>query len=57
MAFHEFEVQIQQIHVSIIAVRRDGHVSVNIDPIEPFHKEDSIYLLGDDKSLERICGA
>jgi trk system potassium uptake protein TrkA len=43
--------------VSIIAVRRDGHVSVNIDPNEPFHKEDSIYLLGDDKSLERICGA
>ncbi len=43
--------------VSIIAVRRDGHVSVNIDPSEPFHKEDSIYLLGDDKSLERICGA
>ena len=43
--------------VSIIAVRRDGHVSVNIDPSEPFHKEDSIYLLGDDKSLESICGA
>ena len=43
--------------VSIIAIRRDGHVSVNIDPSEPFHKEDSIYLLGDDKSLERICNA
>ena len=43
--------------VSVIAVRRDGHVSVNTDPNEPFHKEDSIYLLGDDKSLERICGA
>ncbi|MCE5190106.1 MAG: TrkA family potassium uptake protein [Eubacteriales bacterium] len=43
--------------VSVIAMRRDGHVSVNIDPNEPFHKEDSIYLMGDDKSLERICGA
>lgn len=42
--------------VSVIAVRREGHVSVNIDPNEPFHKEDSIYLLGDDKSLERISG-
>lgn len=40
--------------VSVIAVRREGHVSVNIDPNEPFHKEDSIYLLGDDRSLERI---
>jgi trk system potassium uptake protein TrkA len=42
--------------VSVIALRREGHVSVNIDPGEPFQKSDSIYLLGDDKSLERISG-
>lgn len=42
--------------VSVIALRREGHVSVNIDPGEPFQKNDSIYLLGDDKSLERISG-
>lgn len=42
--------------VSVIAIRREGHVSVNIDPSDPFQKNDSIYLLGDDKSLERISG-
>lgn len=42
--------------VSVIAIRREGHVSVNIDPSDPFLKNDSIYLLGDDKSLERISG-
>ena len=42
--------------VSVIAIRREGHVSVNIDPGDPFQKNDSIYLLGDDKSLERISG-
>ena len=39
---------------SIIAIRRDGHVAGNIDPNEPFHADDSIYILGDNKSLERI---
>ena len=40
--------------VSIIAIRRDGHVTVNLDPTSAFHKDDSIYLLGDDESLERF---
>ncbi len=40
--------------VSIIALRRDGRVSVNIDANEPFQAGDSIYLLGDDASLERF---
>ena len=40
--------------VSIIALRRDGHVTVNINPNDPFHKDDSIYLLGDDASLDRF---
>jgi trk system potassium uptake protein TrkA len=39
---------------SVIAIRRDGHVAVNIDPNEPFHADDSIYILGDNKSLEKI---
>ncbi|HAX39526.1 MAG TPA: potassium transporter Trk [Clostridiales bacterium] len=40
--------------VSIIAIRRDGHVTVNLDPTNAFHADDSIYLLGDDASLERF---
>ncbi|MEG1523915.1 MAG: TrkA family potassium uptake protein [Clostridia bacterium] len=40
--------------LSVIAIRRDGSVSVNIDPNEPFHEDDSIYVLGDNKSLERL---
>ena len=40
--------------VSIIALRRDGHVTVNINPNDPFHNDDSIYLLGDDESLDHF---
>ena len=40
--------------VSIIALRRDGRVTVNINPNDPFHNDDSIYLLGDDASLDRF---
>ncbi len=40
--------------VSIIAIRRDGHVTVNLDPTSAFHNDDSIYLLGDDESLEKF---
>ena len=40
--------------VSIIAIRRDGHVTVNLDPTSAFHQDDSIYLLGDDASLDRF---
>ena len=40
--------------LSIIALRRDGHVTVNINPNDPFHTDDSIYLLGDDASLDRF---
>jgi K+/H+ antiporter YhaU regulatory subunit KhtT len=40
--------------LSIIAVRREGHVFVNLDPNDPFHADDSIYVLGDNKSMERI---
>lgn len=40
--------------LSVIAVRREGHVAVNFDPNEPFHADDSIYVLGDNKSMERI---
>ncbi|MDP3446836.1 MAG: TrkA C-terminal domain-containing protein [Eubacteriales bacterium] len=40
--------------VSIIALRRDGHVTVNINPKDSFHDDDSIYLLGDDASLDRF---
>ena len=39
---------------SVIAIRRDGHVAGNIDPTEPFHPDDSIYILGDNESLEKI---
>jgi trk system potassium uptake protein TrkA len=39
---------------SVIAIRRDGHVAGNIDPNEPFHADDSIYILGDNESLEKI---
>jgi trk system potassium uptake protein TrkA len=39
---------------SVIAIRRDGHVAGNIDPSEPFHADDSIYILGDNESLEKI---
>lgn len=40
--------------VSIVALRRDGHVTVNINPNDFFHDDDTIYLLGDDESLERF---
>jgi len=40
--------------LSVIAVRREGHVAVNFDPNEAFHADDSIYVLGDNKSMERI---
>jgi len=40
--------------VSIVALRRDGHVTVNINPNDSFHDDDTIYLLGDDESLERF---
>ena len=39
---------------SVIAIRRDGHVAGNIDPNEPFHPDDSIYILGDNESLDKI---
>lgn len=40
--------------VSIIAIRRDGNVTVNIDPGELFHDHDSIYVLGDNASIEKL---
>ncbi|HRX57611.1 MAG TPA: TrkA family potassium uptake protein [Eubacteriales bacterium] len=40
--------------LSVIAVRREGHIAVNFNPNEPFHADDSIYVLGDNKSMERI---
>ncbi len=40
--------------LSVIAIRRNGHVTVNIDPNEPFHADDSIYVLGDNRSMEKI---
>lgn len=39
---------------SVIAIRRDGHVAGNIDSNEPFHADDSIYILGDNESLDRV---
>ena len=40
--------------VSVIAIRRDGNVSVNIDPNALFHEDDSIYVLGDNASMEKL---
>lgn len=40
--------------LSVIAVRRDGQVSVQMNPSAPFMKGDSIYVLGDNRSLERL---
>ena len=40
--------------VSVIAIRRDGNVSVNIDPNALFHEDDSIYVLGDHASMEKL---
>lgn len=40
--------------VSVIAVRRDNDLHVNVNPGEPFRPEDTLFILGDNKSLERI---
>ena len=40
--------------VSVIALRRDGAVSVNINPNKIFLEHDSIYVLADNKSLEKL---
>lgn len=41
-------------NLSVIALRRAGNVTVNIDPNMAFAEGDSIYVLGDNKSLEKL---
>lgn len=40
--------------LSVIAIRRDAHLTVNIDPEEPLHADDTLFVLGDNRSLARI---
>ncbi len=40
--------------VSVLAIRRDGHIIINIDPETPFRAGDSIYVLGENRDLEKI---
>ena len=40
--------------ITIVAIRRDGHVHVNINPNEPFHENDTIYAVGSNKAFEKL---
>lgn len=40
--------------VSVLAIRRDGHIIISIDPETPFRADDSIYVLGENRDLEKI---
>ena len=41
--------------ISVIAIRREGHVHANLDPNEIFLAEDSIYVIGGSKNLEKLA--
>lgn len=40
--------------VSVIALRRDDAVNVNLDPDVPFQKGDTVYVIGSNESLEKL---
>lgn len=40
--------------ITIVAIRRDGAVHVNIDPNVPFHAGDAVYAVGSNKSFEKL---
>ena len=42
--------------VSVIAIRRSGHLAVNVQPGAPFLPGDTIYVLGNDDSLKKLLG-
>ncbi|MDO4572100.1 MAG: TrkA family potassium uptake protein [Clostridia bacterium] len=41
--------------LSVIAVRRDGHLLLNLDPNEPFHDQDTVYVLGANKIVDKLA--
>lgn len=42
--------------VSVVAIRRGGRVIVHIDPNEPFQNGDELFVIGDNKRLEKLEG-
>ena len=40
--------------LSVLALRRGEHVSVTLDPDAPFQAGDTLYVLGDNRSLEKL---
>lgn len=40
--------------VSVIALRRNGQVIVHIDPSAPFEADDALFVIGDNKKLEKL---
>lgn len=40
--------------ISVIAIRRDGHVHANVDPLEAFRQDDTLYVIGSDRDLEKL---
>lgn len=40
--------------VSVIAIRRDGHLGVHIKPEQPFHEGDTLFVLGTNKSVQKL---
>lgn len=43
-----------QYGLSVIAIRREGHVHANVDPLEVFLPGDTVYVIGSDKNLEKL---
>jgi len=42
--------------LSIIARQRDGHLSVNLNPLEPFCENDAVFVIGSNKNLRKLLG-
>ena len=40
--------------VSVIAIRRDGHLSVHIKPEQALHEGDTLFVLGTSKSIHKL---
>lgn len=40
--------------LSVIALRRDGHLTVNLPPDQPFVKGDTIFALGSNQSFQKL---
>lgn len=41
-------------NLSVIALRRGGQVSVNVDPHQPFAEGDTVYVVGSNKGMEKL---